>query len=265
VQHPDSDNSPSSRKGIYFLPSLFTTAGLFFGFFGIIQATLGNFDRAAVGIFIAMIMDGLDGRVARWTNTASDFGKEYDSLVDLVAFGLAPALIIYFWSLNSIGRAGWLISFLYAASTALRLARFNTLTVKDNRYFLGLPSPSGGAFVIFWVWCMYEFGVAGSSVAWLSALITLSSAILMVSNVRFRSFKDFDHKNKVPFVVLIALLLIFVLVYFDPATVLFLLALGYAASGPVTWLLKWRKGNHESPSFLPDDDDDDDEEQHPAA
>lgn len=265
TKHPESHDTsddaghapPNPRRGIYFLPSLFTTAGLFFGFFGIIQATQGNFDRAAVGIFIAMIMDGLDGRIARWTNTASDFGKEYDSLVDLVAFGLAPALVVYFWSLNSIGRAGWLISFLYAASTALRLARFNTLTVKDYRYFVGLPSPSAGAFVIFWVWCMYEFDVAGSSVAWISAFVTLAAAVLMVSNVKFRSFKDFDHKNRIPFVVLIGLLLIFVLVYFDPATVLFLMALGYAASGPVSWLLRWRKGNHDSPAFLPDEGDDD--------
>jgi CDP-diacylglycerol--serine O-phosphatidyltransferase len=251
------ENSAHSRKGIYFLPSLFTTAGLFFGFFAIIQATQGNYDRAAVGVFIAMIMDGLDGRIARWTNTASDFGKEYDSLVDLIAFGLAPALVVYFWSLHAIGRAGWLIAFLYAAATALRLARFNTLTIKDNRYFYGLPSPSGAAFVMFWVWCMFEFRVAGVEVPWLSALVTLLAAVLMVSNVKFRSFKDFDHKNKISFVVLIVLLLGFVLVFLDPATVLFLMALGYALSGPFGWFLRWRKGDQESPSFLPDEDDED--------
>ena len=254
----DTDHdSGKGRKGIYFLPSLFTTAGLFFGFFAIIQATHGNFDRAAVGIFIAMIMDGLDGRVARWTNTASEFGKEYDSLVDLIAFGLAPALMVYFWSLHEIGRAGWLISFLYAAATALRLARFNTLTIKDNRYFFGLPSPSGAAFVVFWVWCMYEFDVSGQSVSWLSALVTLSAAVLMVSNLRFRSFKDFDYKNRVSFVVLIALLLIFVFVYVDPATVLFVMTLGYVLSGPWGWIMGWRSGQQVSPAFLPDDDDHD--------
>jgi len=207
----ENESPSNAHKGIYFLPSLFTTAGLFFGFFAIIQATQGNFDTAALAIFVAMIMDGLDGRVARWTNTASDFGREYDSLVDLVAFGLAPALVIYFWSLQSIGRPGWLIAFLYAAACALRLARFNTLTVKENRYFFGLPSPSAGAFVVFWVWCLFDFQVDGDDplIAWLSAFVTLSAAVLMVSNVKFRSFKDFDHKNQVPFVVLIVLALYF--------------------------------------------------------
>ena len=196
---------------------------------------------------------GWTGRVARWTNTASDFGKEYDSLVDLVAFGLAPALVVYFWSLHVIGRPGWLIAFLFAAAAALRLARFNTLTIKDNRYFFGIPAPSGAAFVTFWVWCMYDIGISGESVAWISALITLVGAILMVSNIKFRSFKDFDHKNKIPFVVLIVILLIFVFIFWDPSKALFLMALGYAASGPLGWIWRWRKGAQESPSFLPDD------------
>lgn len=247
--------STTAHKGIYFLPSLFTTAGLFFGFYAIIQATHGNFEKAAISIFVAMIMDGLDGRIARWTNTASDFGKEYDSLVDLIAFGLAPALVVYFWSLQFIGKAGWLIAFLYAAATALRLARFNTLTIKDNRYFYGLACPSAAAFVVFWVWSMSDFGVAGEAVVWLSALLTLAATVLMVSNVKFRSFKDFDHKNKVPFVVLIVLLLAFVLVFFDPPRVLFALALSYAVSGPAGWLLRWRKGENEPPAFLPDEGD----------
>jgi len=253
------DNQTNGRKGIYFLPSLFTTAGLFFGFFAIIQATHGNFDRAAVGILIAMIMDGLDGRIARWTNTTSDFGKEYDSLVDLVAFGLAPALVVYFWSLQAIGRAGWLIAFLYAAATALRLARFNTMTVKDNRYFYGLACPAAAAFVVFWVWFLYEFKILGTDVSWLSSIVTLGAAVLMVSNVKFRSFKDFDHKNKIPFVVLIILILGFVLVFFDPSTVLFMMAFGYVLSGPLGWLLRWRKGDETSPAFLPDEDDEDDD------
>jgi len=254
----ENESPSNAHKGIYFLPSLFTTAGLFFGFFAIIQATQGNFDTAALAIFVAMIMDGLDGRVARWTNTASDFGREYDSLVDLVAFGLAPALVIYFWSLQSIGRPGWLIAFLYAAACALRLARFNTLTVKENRYFFGLPSPSAGAFVVFWVWCLFDFQVDGDDplIAWLSAFVTLSAAVLMVSNVKFRSFKDFDHKNQVPFVVLIVLALVFVLIFFDPPTVLFLVSFGYASSGPLGWVLRWRKGDEVSPSFLPDRGDD---------
>ena len=138
-----------NRKGIYILPSLFTTAGLFFGFYAIINASQGEFDKAAVGILIAMIMDGLDGRVARLTNTASQFGKEYDSLVDLIAFGLAPGLVVYFWSLQYLGKTGWLISFIYTAATALRLARFNTHDSDDKRFFTGLPSPSAAAFVVF--------------------------------------------------------------------------------------------------------------------
>ena len=247
----------SNHKGIYFLPSLFTTAGLFFGFYAIIQATFGNFGMAALGVFIAMIMDGLDGRVARWTNTASDFGKEYDSLVDCIAFGLAPALIMYFWSLHAIGKSGWLIAFLYAAATALRLARFNTLTIKDNRYFYGLPCPSAAAFVVFWVWNFYASGIPGESMPWISAIATLCMALLMVSNVKFRSFKDFDVKNKIPFVVLIGLIVVFVLIFFDPPRVLFLMALAYAISGPAGWLLRWKKGIEESPAFLPDEEDSD--------
>ena len=251
----EKDDSTIGNKGIYFLPSLFTTAGLFFGFYAIIQATHGNFDKAAVGLFIAMIMDGLDGRVARWTNTASDFGKEYDSLVDLVAFGLAPALVMYFWSLQYLGRIGWLIAFLYAAAAALRLARFNTLTIKNDRYFYGLACPAAAAFVVFWVWNFFTMETSGQSMPWPSAVATLTMAVLMVSNVKFRSFKDFDSKNKIPFVVLIILLLAFVLVFFDPPRVLFLMSLTYVLSGPVGWLLRRRKGIKENPAFLPDEDE----------
>ena len=246
-----------TKKGIYFLPSLFTTAGLFFGFYAIIQATYGNFDKAAVGLLVAMIMDGLDGRVARWTKTASDFGKEYDSLVDLVAFGLAPALVMYFWSLQVLGKPGWLTAFVYAAATALRLARFNTLTIKDNRYFYGIPCPSAAAFVVFWVWNFYESGIDGQGIymAWASAGATLILAVLMVSNLRFRSFKDFDLINRIPFAIVIVFVVVFALVFFDPPRTLFLLALGYVVSGPVGWLLRWRRGTGESPAFLPDGDE----------
>jgi len=249
------DDQVTSHKGIYFLPSLFTTAGLFFGFYVIIQATHGNFGKAAVGLLIAMIMDGLDGRVARWTNTASNFGKEYDSLVDVIAFGLAPALVIYFWSLQYIGKVGWLIAFLYTAATALRLARFNTLTIKDNRYFYGLACPSAAAFVVFWAWNFEATDITGQSMSWISAAATFSMAVLMVSNIKFRSFKDFDPKNKIPFFVLIALLMVFVLIYIDPPRVLFLIALIYTVSGPVGWLLKRRKGVKEHPAFLPDEEE----------
>ena len=251
----NKEENKTSRKGIYFLPSLFTTAGLFFGFYAIIQATQGNFANAAVGLLIAMIMDGLDGRVARWTNTASDFGKEYDSLVDVVAFGLAPALIMYFWSLQYIGKAGWLVAFLYAAATALRLARFNTLTIKDNHYFYGLACPSAAAFVVFWVWNFDVSGISGASMPWFSAVATLAMAVLMVSNVKFRSFKDFDPKHKIPFVVLIVLSLVIALISFAPARILFLMALGYAVSGPIGWLIRLKRGEETAPSFLPDEED----------
>ena len=253
----NKEENKSPKKGIYFLPSLFTTGGLFFGFYAIIQATQGNFATAAIGLLIAMIMDGLDGRVARWTNTASDFGKEYDSLVDLVAFGLAPALIMYFWSLQYIGKTGWLIAFLYAAATALRLARFNTLVVKESRYFYGLACPSAAAFVVFWVWNFDATGISGESMTWTSATATLIMAVLMVSNVKFRSFKDFDPKHKIPFFVLIGLLVTFVLVSFDPPLVLFLVAFAYAVSGPIGWLIRRSKGEESAPAFLPDEDDED--------
>ena len=257
----DKDRQRGGRKGIYFLPSLFTTAGLFFGFYAIIQATHGNFERAAIGLLIAMIMDGLDGRVARWTNTASDFGKEYDSLVDLIAFGLAPALVMYFWSLQVIGKTGWLTAFLYAAATALRLARFNTLTIKDSRYFYGIPCPAAAAFVVFWVWNFHESGIDGHSMPWISAGATLILAVLMVSNLKFRSFKDFDLINRIPFAILIAFVVIFALIFFDPPRTLFLMAFAYAASGPAGWLLRWHRGTGESPAFLPDNDDDEDEDE----
>ena len=251
------------RKGIYFLPSLFTTAGLFFGFYAIIQATLGNFEMAAIGLLIAMIMDGLDGRVARWTNTASDFGKEYDSLVDLVAFGLAPALVMYFWALQAIGKTGWLIAFLYVAATALRLARFNTLTIKDSRYFYGIPCPSAAAFVVFWVWNFHESGIDGTAMpvmAWASAIATLILAVLMVCNLKFRSFKDFDLINRIPFAILIGFVVTFALIFFDPPRTLFLMAFAYAASGPVGWLMRWQRGTLDTPAFLPDGDDEDDDD-----
>ena len=248
-------NLHGHRKGIYFLPSLFTTAGLFFGFYAIIQATLGDFAQAAVGVLIAMIMDGLDGRVARWTHTTSDFGKEYDSLVDVIAFGVAPGLIIYFWSLQFLGKAGWLIGFAYTAAAALRLARFNTLTLKNNRYFYGLSCPAAAAFIVFWVWNFHVSDISGESVVWLSALTTLLMAMLMVSNIKYRSFKDFDHKNKVPFFVLLAIVGTIALISFDPPRVLFLMSLTYTVSGPVRFAINWRRGVEDAPAFLSEDDE----------
>jgi CDP-diacylglycerol--serine O-phosphatidyltransferase len=250
----------NNRKGIYILPSLFTTAGLFFGFYAIIFASRGVFDKAAVGILIAMIMDGLDGRIARLTNTTSEFGKEYDSLVDLIAFGLAPGLVVYFWSLQHLGKTGWLISFIFTAATALRLARFNTGESNDKRYFTGLPSPAAAAFVTFWVWSMHEFEIQGSSISIVSALIVVFAALMMVSNIKYRSFKDFDAKNRVPFVVLIGVVMTFSLIYFDPPRVLFLMSAGFALSGPVSWLFRYRKGQEKWENIIDDSDEDDDRE-----
>ena len=248
-------NEAKTNKGVYILPSLFTTAGLFFGFYAIIFASRGDFDKAAIGILIAMVMDGLDGRVARLTNTTSDFGKQYDSLVDLVAFGLAPGLVVYFWSLQHLGKTGWLISFVYTAATALRLARFNAASDDDKHYFTGLPSPAGAAFVAFWVWSMHEFEILGSEIAIISAIIVVFAALMMVSNIKYRSFKDFDVKSRVPFVVLIGLVFIFALISFDPPRVLFLMAAAFALSGPVAWIFRYRKGEEKWENIIEDPDD----------
>ena len=233
------------HKGVYVLPSLVTTASLFVGFYAIIKSTLGSFEIAAIAIFISMILDGLDGRIARWTNTASDFGKEYDSLVDVIVFGLAPALVMFEWSLSEYGKIGWLTAFLYVACTALRLARFNSAEVRDKRYFQGLPCPAAAAFVAAWVWIMVDFEVHGGNIGPISIVLMLGASLAMVSNLPYKSFKDFDPKNKVPFMALLLVVAAFVLVAFDPPLVLFLLFLGYFLSGPVVWVRR-RSGSADS-------------------
>ncbi|MDJ0958581.1 MAG: CDP-diacylglycerol--serine O-phosphatidyltransferase [Arenicellales bacterium] len=241
----DTGPKRPGRRGIYILPNLFTTAGLFFGFFAIIQATKGRFELAAMAIFIAMLMDGLDGRIARMTNTTSDFGAEYDSLVDVIAFGLTPALVIYEWVLGGMGKLGWLAAFIYVAATALRLARFNTQKVADKRYFQGLPSPAAAALLAAWVWMMHEYGFQGSAVNTVSWLVTVAAAAAMVSNVRYHSFKDLDLKGKIPFVKLLVMVLAFVLIALDPPRMLFLIFFGYFVSGFLQgFLLKRRKDRH---------------------
>jgi len=237
------------RRGIYLLPNLFTTAGLFAGFFAIIVAMEGRFEAAAIAIFIAMIMDALDGRVARMTNTQSDFGQEYDSLADMVSFGLAPSLVIYQWALADLlqqgwgwGKAAWAAAFIYAAGAALRLARFNTQAeTADKRYFQGLPSPAAAALLAGLVWVGADRGVEGSD-WWLPGLVlTVLAGLLMVSNVRYHSFKDLDLRNRVPFVAMLVLVLAFVLTSIDPPVVLFAVFLLYAISGPVLTLVNIRK------------------------
>jgi len=222
------------RKGIYILPNLFTTAALFAGFYAIVQAMNGQFEYAPIAIFIAMIMDGLDGRVARWTHTESDFGVQYDSLSDMVSFGLAPALVMYEWALSGLGKLGWLAAFLYAAAAALRLARFNVQTGGDSRYFIGLPSPSAAALIAGLVWVLHtNYGVPGKEVSFIALGFTVFAALSMVSNIRYHSFKHLNVKNRVPFVVVIAVVLIFVLVSLDPPQVLFIGFLVYSLSGPL--------------------------------
>ena len=237
-----SDSPNKQSRGIYLLPNLFTTAGLFAGFYAIIAAIRGDFESAAIAIFVAMVMDGLDGRIARMTNTQSDFGAEYDSLADMVSFGLAPALVIYQWALLGTGKFGWMVAFVYAACGALRLARFNTqIGVEDKRYFQGLPSPAAAACLAGFVWAGSSNGFDASLITTIALPLTFLCGILMVSTVRYYSFKDLDLHGKVPFVVMLALVLVFALIASDPPIVLFAGFIIYALSGPVLTLIKLRQ------------------------
>jgi len=248
-----SDPSPSDepphglerrqrRRGIYLLPNLFTTATLFAGFYGILAAMDGRFEPAALAVFAAMLADGIDGRVARLTNTQTDFGAEYDSLADLIAFGLAPALIMYLWALQPLGKLGWLAAFVYAAATALRLARFNTqVGVADKRYFQGLPSPSAAAIMAGSVWTATDLGIDGHVLSVAALVVTMSVGLLMVSNVRYSSFKEVDFRGKVPFIALVALTLALAVILLHPPSVLLSLFFVYLLSGPVTTWRAMRK------------------------
>ncbi|MGE0482838.1 MAG: CDP-diacylglycerol--serine O-phosphatidyltransferase [Gammaproteobacteria bacterium] len=232
------------RAGIYLLPNLFTTGALFAGFYGIVAAINTRFEAAAIAIVVAMVLDGMDGRIARMTNTQSDFGAQYDSLSDMVSFGLAPALVIYEWALVDLGKIGWLAAFVYTAGAALRLARFNTqVGIADKRYFQGLPSPAAAAIVASLVWVGDHFALRGSTVLALVATgVTVLAALLMVSNVRYYSFKDFDLRGRVPFVTVLAVVMVFVLISIEPASVLLVLFGGYALSGIAdTWWQRRRR------------------------
>ncbi|RBO85100.1 CDP-diacylglycerol--serine O-phosphatidyltransferase [Marinomonas aquiplantarum] len=215
------DEKKQPRKEVYLLPNLFTTAALFSGFYSIIAAMNGDYGHAAVAIFISMVFDGLDGRVARLTHTQSAFGAEYDSLADMVSFGIAPALVAFTWSLAPLGKVGWIAAFIYAVGAALRLARFNTmLGVEEKRYFTGLPSPAAAAIVASVIWASNESGIAGETLSTLMALLVPVVGLLMVSNVKYRSFKDLNLKGRVPFVVLLMAVLVLVLVALEPSLVL---------------------------------------------
>lgn len=235
-----SENGQKVRhRGVYLLPNLFTTAALFAGFYAIIAAMHGNFDSAAIAIFIAMVFDGLDGRVARLTNTSSAFGEQYDSLSDMVSFGLAPALVMFSWSLHDLGKLGWAAAFIYAACAALRLARFNTqIGIVDKKHFVGLASPAAAAIIasIVWTWHNSEMGELAAIPA---ALITALTGLLMVSNFRYSSFKNFDLRGRVPFIVMLLIVFVFAVLLIDQASVLLTMSILYGLSAPVLWL--WRK------------------------
>lgn len=252
----DSSNTNGKRRGIYLLPNLFTTAGLFSGFYAIVASMNGRFIEAAVAIFIAMIFDGLDGRVARMTNTESDFGAEFDSMADIVSFGMAPALVMYNYALADLGKLGWLAAFIYVAGGALRLARFNTnLGTTDKRYFQGLAIPSAAAIVSGLVWVGSEYGIKGVDIGGVAAIITICSGLLMVTNFRYHSFKDVDWKGKVSFLVILVIVLGFVVVATQPSLVLFSIFFLYALSGPIFTIknVKKLKLGH----VVGDDDEDD--------
>jgi len=232
--------TPPKRRGIYLLPNLFTTAALFAGFFAVVQALDGRFQTAAVAIFAAIVLDGLDGRIARLTHTQSEFGAQYDSLSDMVSFGVAPAVLSYTWALHSLGKIGWIVAFLYCAGAALRLARFNTnIGAFDKRYFQGLPSPAAAALVAGFVWVAHDLEWTGTELRWLAAILTAFAGITMVTNILYWSGKSIDLRRSFPFVAAASVVLAFALVSIYPG-LLFLLFLGYALSGYVLALWRWR-------------------------
>ncbi|MGE5621999.1 MAG: CDP-diacylglycerol--serine O-phosphatidyltransferase [Bacillota bacterium] len=231
------------RRGIYLLPNAFTTANLFCGFFAIVMAMNLKFDFASVAIFAAMLLDSVDGRVARLTNTQSEFGAQYDSLSDMLSFGAAPALVVYEWSLRGMGKLGWLAAFVYCAGAALRLARFNTnIGIVDKRYFQGLPSPAAAALVTGFVWLMDDLRFTGLDLSWYAWAITLYAGLTMVTNVPFYSFKEVNFRKSVPFIAIFVIVLVFVLISSDPPKVLFGMFVLYGLSGYVVYFWRLAKG-----------------------
>ena len=279
VNDPDDVAVPRKRrKGIYVLPNMITLAALFGGFYAVVMAMNGRFDLATTGIFAAMVLDSLDGRVARMTGTQSAFGEQMDSLADMVSFGAAPALLAYEWALRPLGRWGWIAAFVYCACAALRLARFNVNTaVVDKRYFQGLPSPAAAALVAGFIWLtsamlgsqrevplfrelISVFGgepLARGDLSWITFAITLFAGLTMVTNVPYYSFKDFGGRRSVPFVVLVAIALLFAVISIEPATMLFGLFVGYALSGYVVYA--WRRAKGEPVSIVSTSTDEPDE------
>ena len=248
-------------KGIYVLPNLFTLAALFGGFYAVVMAMNERFELAAIGVFCAMVLDSLDGRVARMTNTQSAFGEQMDSLSDMVSFGAAPALIMYEWGLKGLGKLGWIAAFVYCAGAALRLARFNTnIGVVDRRFFQGLPSPAAAALVVGFIWVIDDAGFQDVStipaLAWMSFGLTLYAGLTMVTNAPFYSFKDVSLKKSVPFVVIVSIALGIAVINIHPPLVLFGMFLAYGASGYVLYAYRRVKGRPVSVIATSTDDPD---------
>lgn len=243
-----SENGKKVRhRGVYLLPNLFTTGALFCGFYAIVTAMNGNFTHAALAIFGSMFLDGMDGRVARMTNTQSAFGEQYDSLADMVSFGVAPALVVFSWVLQDLGRWGWAAAFIYTACAALRLARFNTqIGVVDKKYFIGLASPAAAAIVAATVWVWSDSAPTGVWAA-LVAMVTAFAGLLMVSGFRYTSFKSLDFRGRVPFAFMLLIVLIFaaLIIYRDQGVLA--IAVIYGLSAPVIWLFQFILGRSKLP------------------
>jgi CDP-diacylglycerol--serine O-phosphatidyltransferase len=249
------DKGGPRGRGIYLLPNAFTTAALFCGFYAIVMAMNQRFEHACWAVFIAMILDGLDGRVARLTNTQSEFGAQYDSLSDMVSFGAAPALVIYEWSLRGLGRWGWIAAFVYCAGAALRLARFNTnIEVVDKRFFQGLPSPAAAGVVVGFIMFMTDpdINISARQVDWVSWCLAVFAGLTMVSNVPFYSFKDVNFRKSVPFIVVFLIVLALALVASDPTKVLWPIFVVYGLSGYVVFVLQRARGK--KVSLIPTDE-----------
>jgi CDP-diacylglycerol--serine O-phosphatidyltransferase len=256
------DLPPPRRKGIYILPNLFTLAALFGGFYAIVMAMNGKFEQAAVGVFCAMVLDSLDGRVARMTNTTSAFGEQMDSLSDMVSFGAAPALIVYEWALKDLGKPGWIAAFVYCSGAALRLARFNTnIGVVDKRFFQGLPSPAGAALVMGLIWVVTDLGETARSLPgmiWLAFGFTLYAGLTMVTNIPFYSFKEVNFRKTVPFIAIVAIALGIAVITIHPPIVLFGIFVLYGLSG--YGVFAWKKAKGKPVSVISTSTDEPEEE-----
>jgi len=255
---PEPPPLKKRHKGIYVLPNMITLAALFGGFYAVVMAMNGRFDLATIGIFAAMVLDSLDGRVARMTRTQSAFGEQMDSLSDMVSFGAAPALVAYEWALYDIGRWGWIAAFVYCSCAALRLARFNVnASVVDKRFFQGLPSPAAAALVAGFIWIATDFGYTGDDWVWLMFVVMLYAGLTMVTNVPFYSFKDISLKKSVPFAAIVLIALGIAVINIHPPTVLFALFVVYGLSGYAVY--GWRKAKGRPTSVISTSTDEPDE------